>query len=250
MERFFALPEDIHGGEATVRGEELRHLAKVMRLRPGNSLTLLDGRGRQYEGVIRSLTKEEARIGILTVTEQTGESPLCLWLVQGIPKGDKMEGIIRKAVELGVAGIIPAEMSRCVVRLNSGEKIENRRERWQKIAREAVKQCGRSRTPAVTASCSLESLLPRLREGLCLIPWEEGGAALKEWARVHAVDSGRPVFIVIGPEGGMEEAEVSLLKEAAGGSAVTLGPRILRAETASAAVLAALQYEWGDMGGG
>jgi 16S rRNA (uracil1498-N3)-methyltransferase len=253
MERFFALPEDIRGDEARIHGEELRHLAQVMRLRPGDPLLVLDGRGRQYEGVLRSLTKETAEIRILTMTEGAGESPLCLWLVQGIPKGDKMEGVIQKAVELGAAGIIPAEMNRCVVRLNSGEKRESRRERWQKIAREAVKQCGRTFVPPVENICSPEDLLPRLREGLCLIPWEEGGAPFKEWARMgrtraHA-RAGKSVFIVVGPEGGMEEGEVSLLKEGAGGSVVTLGPRILRTETAGMAVLAALQYEWGDMGG-
>lgn len=233
-----------------VRGEELRHLAQVMRLRPGDSLVILDGCGRQYEGVVRSLTKEAAEIRLLTVTEGAGESPLCLWLVQGIPKGDKMEGIVQKAAELGAAGIIPAEMNRCVVRY-SGEKRESRRERWQKIVREAVKQCGRSSVPVVADICSLEDLLPRLREGLCLVPWEEGGISLKAWVRTESARAraGAHVFIVVGPEGGMEEGEVSLLKEGAGGSAVTLGPRILRAETAGAAVLAALQYEWGDMGG-
>jgi 16S rRNA (uracil1498-N3)-methyltransferase len=251
MERFFALPGDIHGSEATVRGEELRHLAQVMRLRPGDSLMILDGCGRQYEGVVRSLTKEAAEIRLLTVTEGAGESPLSLWLVQGVPKGDKMEGVVQKAAELGAAGIIPAEMNRCVVRFHSGEKRESRRERWQKIAREAVKQCGRSSVPVVTNICSLEDLLPRLREGLCLVPWEEGGVSLKEWARTEGARAraGGPVYIVVGPEGGMEEGEVSLLKEGAGGSVVTLGPRILRAETAGMAVLAALQYEWGDMGG-
>jgi 16S rRNA (uracil1498-N3)-methyltransferase len=252
MEHFFVLPEDVQGNEAKLYGDELRHLALVMRLRPGDSLALLDGRGRRYEGVIRRLTKEAADIQLLAVTEQAGESPLYLWLVQGIPKGDKMDGIVQKAVELGAAGVIPAEMNRCVVRLSSQEKKESRRQRWQKIAREAVKQCGRSRLPAVTEFCSLETLAPRLREGFCLIPWEGGGTPLKavlgEWARTRAADPERPVFIVIGPEGGMEETEVSLLKEAAGGSVITLGPRILRTETAGAAVLAALQFEWGDMG--
>jgi 16S rRNA (uracil1498-N3)-methyltransferase len=220
----------------------------VLRLRPGDPLALLDGEGRQYQGIIQTLEKDEAGIRLLDMRENAGESPIAIWLAQGIPKGDKMDWIIQKAAELGARGVIPLEMNRCVVRLGDGEKKEARRLRWQKVAREAVKQCGRSRAPDIGAPCGLEALTPRLRTGLCLIPWEEGGAPLKQWVQARAPAREQVLWLVIGPEGGIDAEEIACLR-AAGGAAVTLGPRVLRTETAGIAALSVLQYEWGDLGG-
>jgi 16S rRNA (uracil1498-N3)-methyltransferase len=251
MECFFVSPEDIDGGQAWIRGEEWRHMARALRLKQGDSLVLLDGTGKRYRGLVQELGKAVARVRLLDFREDEGESALRLWLAQGLPKGDKMDFIVQKAAELGVWGVIPLEMERSVLRLYSQERRENRQERWQKVAREAVKQCGRSRIPQVFPPCPLETLGPRLEEGLCLVPWEKGGAPLKEWLREPGRIPGaqKDVLVIVGPEGGIEETEMAFLKKYEC-APLSLGPRILRTETAGLAVLSVLQYEWGDMGGG
>jgi len=232
-----------------VRGEEFKHLVNVLRLKPGDCVGLFDGKGREFQGTIKYLEKDQA--GVLLGEEMTTarESPLQLWLVQGLPKGDKMELIIQKATELGACGIVPLEAERSIVRLEDRKK-EERRERWQRVAVEAAKQCRRTVVPKVHLPLRLGAFLQGLPEDrLLLIPWEEGGQPLKAVLTDPLLMRKKelPVYILIGPEGGWDAKEVALAAEH-GAIAVTLGPRILRTETAGLAAISALMYQWGDLG--
>lgn len=258
MHRFYVPPEDIHqeqGQEeqAVIKGQEFRHLAKVLRLLPGEAVTIFDGRGREYSGKIVSLQKGEALVRIEESLLFPRESQLEVWLVQGLPKGEKMELIIQKATELGVRGIIPLKAQRCVVRLADKKEAE-RRKRWQKVALEAAKQCRRPVIPTVLPACSLEEFLQGLpAQRHLLIPWEEGGCSFKEALTALSAKekesgaAGVPVYLVIGPEGGFAAEEVAQV-QSGGGIPLSLGPRILRTETAGLAALAALMFAWGDWG--
>ena len=164
-----------------------------------------------------------------------------------------MEWIVQKVTELGVTSVVPAELSRCVVRLDNDKKRRERRERWQKVAQEASRQSGRLKVPPVEMPVNLKQLLAGLKaEDLLLVPWEKGGLPLKELiprlpaAQVEGLrrSEGTTCFLV-GPEGGLTEEEVELAREA-GGLCLTLGPRILRTETAAVMLLSLLQYIWGD----
>lgn len=251
MHRFFVPKEAINDGQAAIRGEELSHLSKVLRLTVGDPLAIFDGKGHEYQGKIKALTKDEAVVQVTESLPVSTESSLEVWLVQGIPKGEKMELVIQKATELGVRGIIPLKTERCVVKL-AGAKEEERRKRWQKVAIEAAKQCGRALVPEVLSPCSIGSFLASIpKERYLFVPWEEGGlsikAVLSEEKPQQAQTSSRPVFLVIGPEGGLAASEVNDLKKN-GGIPLTLGPRILRTETAGLAAIAVVMFAWGDLG--
>lgn len=249
MHRFYVPGETFSGPEVVVDAEEYRHLAHVLRLKPGDAVQLFNGTGLEYEGVIKYLAKDHAGITVGGLITETRESPLNIQLVQGIPKGDKMDFIIQKAAELGVKGIVPLEAERSIVRLE-GRKKEERRERWQKVAVEAVKQCRRSVVPMVAMPQGLRDLLKTLSsDNLLLIPWEEGGRSLKALLNDPAADNykDKPIYIFIGPEGGWDCKEIKQATEY-GAVTVSLGPRILRTETAGLAAIAAVMYQWGDLG--
>lgn len=250
MHRYFVLPEDIIGSEARIKGEEYRHMTRVLRQKPGQDIAVFDGLGNEYQGIIEEIGPNEALVRVDKTKWMPGESDIDLWLVQGIPKGEKMEFIIQKNTELGVRGFIPLEAERTIVKLE-GKKKKERENRWQKVALEAAKQCGRAYVPKVLAIRTLSEILTSLsKENLVLIPWEEGGLPLK---RV-LTDEGekgvraRTLYILIGPEGGWEKSEVDKVVKS-GGIPVTLGPRILRTETAGLAAVASVMYQWGDLGG-
>ncbi len=245
MHRFYVPGEQIDNNMAIIRGEEYKHLARVLRLASGDPVVVFDGAGWEYEGVIKTLKEREAHVSLTSSSFLPRESSLEVWLAQGLPKGDKMELIIQKATELGVRGIIPLELERSIVKLDEKKKKE-KRERWQKIAIEAVKQSRRSLIPEVLQPRSLEMFLAEVPAGaLLLLPWEEGGASLKKV--LLETPSPRPVYIIIGPEGGLSPKEVALAR-ASGAVTVSLGPRILRTETAGLAVVSAVMYQWGDLG--
>lgn len=250
MHRFYVSAERILNERAFITGDELKHLSKVLRLKKGNSLVIFDGNGNEYEGEITHLGEGEAEISILSQQSFPRESPLETWLIQGIPKGDKMELIIQKATELGVRGIIPLDSERSIIKLNEKKKRE-RHDRWQRIALEAAKQCRRAFVPRVTPICTIGELAKILPiPNVLLVPWEQGGRKLKEvlteLEKENSQDS-KAIYIMIGPEGGLEETEVERAKTY-GGTPVSLGPRILRTETAGLAVLSVLMYQWGDLG--
>jgi 16S rRNA (uracil1498-N3)-methyltransferase len=245
--RFFANPGQINDGVIRITGPDVIHISRVLRLGRGSLLTVLDGRGKSYEAVIRELDRDEV---ICEITKQLLTTPACpvkVTLVQGIPKGDKMDLIIQKGTELGVSRVIPLICRRCVVKLED-DRITRKQERWQRIALEAAKQCRRPDVPEISAPAPLDKVLAGLPENCtALIPWEEeNNVSLKEI--LYKNNAGGEIYIFIGPEGGFTPEEVGLAR-ASGIRPVTLGPRILRTETAGIAVLTMVLCRWGDLGG-
>jgi 16S rRNA (uracil1498-N3)-methyltransferase len=244
MRRFTLAPERVAGGRVAFDGDESRHLTRVLRLRPGDTVVATDGAGRDY--TVRLESVGEAATGtVLAEAAGVPASPLAVTLVQGVPKGDKMEAIVRAATELGVARVRPALCARTVVRLEPARWRERAR-RWQRVAREAAKQSGRAVIPEVEPPRPLaEWLDAREGEDLALCAWEGGGAPLA--GVLAAAGTPRAALVVVGPEGGLAGDEVEAAR-ARGLTVVSLGPRILRAETAGPALLAILQSRFGDLG--
>ncbi len=243
MHSFFAAEAPSAGALVSLVPEDARHAAQVVRLRPGEQAELHHEGGRWLAEAV-ALSPDQAVFRVLEPLPST-EPALRVTLFQGLPKADKMELIVQKAVELGAEAVVPVAMQRCVVRLDARD-AERKRERWQKIAREAAKQSKRCTLPQVGAPLDLSGLIDALPGfDAALVPWEEARALSLAGFRAANPDV-RRLALVIGPEGGIEPAEIARL-EAAGCRSVTLGPRILRTETAGPAALAALMTLWGEM---
>ena len=244
MRRFIITPERIEGRRVTFDREETRHLARVLRLRPGDRVVASDGCGHDYTVRIEALGA--AAIGtILDIGGGTTESPLAITLIQGIPKSDKMETIVRAATELGVTRVIPAITARTVVSLESG-RWQERARRWQRVAAEAAKQCGRAVIPAIAPPVPLTDAVEGVALGglrICL--WEGERRPLGEVLSGIGTPA-HSIAVVIGPEGGLAPDEVERARDR-GWTIAGLGPRILRTETAGPAVLAILQATFGDL---
>lgn len=243
MKRF--LVESLEGERARITGERLHHLARVLRLRPGDELELFDGRGGCRLGKILEVEEGEATIELGPWREAPARLPLTL--AQGLAKADKLEWVIQKATELGAARISPLELSRSVVRIDPA-KVPERRKRWQKIAEEAARQSGRSDVPAVDAPLGLEAFLDAAEERgervALLWEGEREGRRLGDWVERHL---DQPLALVVGPEGGLSEAEVERAR-ARGAEIVGLGPRILRTETAGIVAVAIALHRLGELG--
>jgi 16S rRNA (uracil1498-N3)-methyltransferase len=257
VRRFTIAPDRIEGGRVIFDRDESRHIARVLRLRAGDTVLAADGTGCDY--TVRLETVGDTATGtVLSVAPRAAESPLRLTLVQSVPKGDKMELIVRATTELGVARVVPVLTERTIVVLEPGRWRERAR-RWQRVAKEASKQCGRAVIPAVDTPRRLVDYLALDEPAdLKLCVWE---------AAAHEGEHGGPprslgttlaarlppmlppearVHLLVGPEGGLARREV----EAAGARGwlvVGIGPRILRTETAGAALVAILQSKFGDM---
>ena len=231
-------------GVARLPAGEAKHAAKVLRLKPGDEVCALDGAGGRWRGEIEAVSDGDVRLRLIESLD-SHESPLRLTVYEGIPKADKLDFIAQKLTELGAAALTPVRMERCVVKLDDRDG-EKRRERLEKIAREAAKQCGRGRFPRVERPLDWPRALEEMkRHELLLIPWEEaGGRGLKD--AFAAAPGARDIGIVIGPEGGMSPGEVAAMAEI-GGVTVTLGPRILRTETAAVVSAALAMQLWGDI---
>lgn len=242
MARFFIEPGQVTGNQATIAGEDAQHIARVLRLRAGDELEVVAA-GRAFLARITAASTSLVTAELVKQLIKNSESPLEINLYQGLPKGDKLELIIQKATELGVSSITPVLTSRVVVKLKP-QVIEERRNRWQRVALEAAKQSRRNAIPEVRQPLALSDLAPtdsRLR----LIAWEEDSSPL---APVLKAYNGNTVDVFIGPEGGLSAEEVDVLRRL-GFVSVSLGPRILRTETAPLAMLAVIQYQLGDLGG-
>lgn len=233
MHRFFVDEGGIQGGAARLDAAEAQHAARALRLAPGDEVELLDGVCR-YAARLTEVSKDGVCAEILGALPD-GEPGVRVTLYQGLPKADKLEFIVQKCTELGVYAVAPVIMERCVAQV-SGKVGARKAERWRRIAREASKQCGRARVPEVLEAQPLSLYARALAEDydLVLVPWEEareGGirAAIRE-------TNAQRIAIVVGPEGGMTREEIAWLT-ARGARAVTLGPRILRTETAGMAAL-------------
>lgn len=243
MTRFRVRPEAIDGDLVTFDVEETRHLARVLRLGAGDLVRALDGRGLELTVRLTAVGPRSAAGTVVDRTVPLTESPLRLTLAQGIARGDKMESVIRMATELGAIRIAPLVTARTVVRRPPGS-WQAKWQRWQRVAQEGAKQCGRAVVPVVEEPRPLDLWLAQAGSTELLVClWEEARQALAEVLPPDRVSS---AALVVGPEGGLDEAEVETLRR--GGAAVAgLGPRILRTETAGPVGLALLQARYGDL---
>ena len=236
------LPTPNEGEIIALPEQAAAHVTRVLRLRVGDALTVFDGRGGEYAAKLASIAKREVtvQLGVHSMIER--ESPLAITLIQGLARGEKMDYIIQKATELGVARIIPVSTMRSVVQLDD-DRSDRKWQHWRAVAAAACEQCGRNRLPEILEPCRLEQLwgsdaLPRLR--LLLSPHATVGIA------GSLIPRPTELAILIGPEGGLD-IEEEKRAHAAGFRSVTLGPRVLRTETAGLAVLAAVQSLAGDL---
>lgn len=216
------------------------HAARVLRLRSGNAITLFNGSGGEYAARITAVGKHAVTVSVERYDPVERESPLPITLVQAVSSGERMDLTIQKAVELGVARIVPVESERCVVQLK-GERAAKRMAHWQQVVVSACEQCGRNRIPEVRMISPLDVWLAaeeKYTQRWVLLPGAE--TALRDLPRPQ-----RPIELLVGPEGGLTEAEVDAARRA-GYQPIRLGPRVLRTETAAPALLAALQALWGD----
>jgi 16S rRNA (uracil1498-N3)-methyltransferase len=245
MPRFYIPHPQIENDLLTIKGNEARHIRRSLRLRVGDEIVVFDGSGEEYEGRIVKEGPASVVIKVETLVSSQKESPLEITLAQSLLKGEKMDYLVQKATELGVGKIIPFFSSRSVPLLERSKKWERHR-RWERIAIEASKQCGRGFVPKIERPCDYSEMLSLASlESLRLILCEREGRRLKEVLK-KSKDQ-RRIFFVVGPEGGMSQEEIEKSKEV-GFVPVLMGERILRAETASLCLLSILQYEWGDIG--
>ena len=224
-----------------------QHLSRVLRLGPGAFLALFNGTGGEYAATIESARRDEVMVRIGAHDPVERESALRVTLMQGVARGEKMDLILQKATELGVAAIVPVQMARSTVRITEGNG-EAKRRHWQSVVISACEQSGRNTVPAVSSSQSLQQSLAAATAHKLILAPAEGARTLVDWAAATALpaEPGARVSLLVGPEGGFEPAE-AVAATAAGFVRVRLGPRILRTETAGLAALAALQTLAGDL---
>ena len=244
MQRFFVetyqIEEENHCIHVT--GADVNHIKNVLRMKQGEELWISDGGTKEYRCEIESLGDEEVLLHIIYAQEPNYELPNRIYLFQGLPKADKMELIIQKAVELGAYEIIPVETKRCVVKLD-GKKAAKKVERWQQIAESAAKQSKRMLIPNVHQVLSFKEALKYAESmDIRLIPYELAKGMQETKEILAAIEQGQSIGIFIGPEGGFEEKEVeAAISE--GAKPITLGKRILRTETAGLAILSVLMFQ-------
>ncbi|WKE66183.1 16S rRNA (uracil(1498)-N(3))-methyltransferase [Gallaecimonas kandeliae] len=228
------------GQELNLSEDGANHVGRVLRMQPGQTLRLFNGDGHDYDAEILEAGKKQVRVGITAANTLGNESPLAIHLGQVISRGERMEFVIQKAVELGVTEITPLFSERCGVKLQ-GERLDKKVGQWQKIAISACEQCGRALVPKVNEVALLADWvqLPFAGHSLTLSPYADGGIS-----SLAKVDAAR---LLIGPEGGFTDDEVKLASQA-GFKDVLLGPRVLRTETAALAAITALQLSLGDLG--
>jgi 16S rRNA (uracil1498-N3)-methyltransferase len=254
--RFYATPEDIDGAVISLSVDETRHLTRVLRLKPGAEVFVFDGHGSEYSCAFVGVEGDRARLEVTGVLDDAVESPVRITLAQALAKGEKFDLIVQKATELGVDFIVPLLTEHTDVKPGA-EDAYKRIERWRRISLEALKQSGRRRLVGITAPLALDDFLdpnkpdsqklpiataPSL--GSVLVFSEKGGLPITE-ALAQAIDK-TAATILIGPEGGWGTAELELICER-GCRLVTLGPRVLRTETAAIVAVTLVQHALGDL---
>ena len=244
MPRFFSdavqFDDASQTGTAVIDGEDGRHIARSLRMRPGEALTLSDGAGFDYDGEIAEISGDTVTVRLMQKSQNRSEPTLRVTLYPGMPKGDKLELVVQKATELGAAEITPVLTARSVSRPDA-KAAAKKQERLQRIALEAAKQSGRGAVPKIGAMTGFPDAV-RAAKGTKILFYEGGGLPLSDCLPAGETE----VSVFIGPEGGFDAEEVQFAKEN-GVLTATLGPRILRTETAPLAALAILMYMTGNM---
>jgi 16S rRNA (uracil1498-N3)-methyltransferase len=245
MHRFFVSPEEFSENTVTIKGSDVNHIRTVLRMKPGDRIEALDGEGFQYEVVLAEVERDHVRGEILSKTAMQTESPVNIRMGQALIKGNAFDLLVRKATELGVHSIVALKTERCVARL-AKESGLYRTQRWQRIAEEASKQCGRSSVPEVHSTVlSIEKFCRQTSDcDLKLAFWEEEQKTRLQ--DITAPDSVSSIAFLAGPEGGWTEKEIDFLIQQ-GFQTVTLGPRLLKADSVSLVILSLLQHRWGDL---
>lgn len=244
MYQFFVEPSQIQDKKVIITGSDVNHIKNVLRLKAGEEIAVRNGvDGKEYRCGIEEFAQDQIICSLRFIREEGVELPSKIYLFQGIPKADKMELIVQKAVELGVFEVIPVAVKRCVVKLDE-RKARAKVSRWQGIAEAAAKQCKRGIIPVVREPMTMKEAVSYAGEiDVKLIPYELAEDMSHTKKMIEAVRPGQSVAVFIGPEGGFEESEVAEAL-AAGIEPVTLGKRILRTETAGFTVLSWLMYHF------
>ena len=241
MHHFFVNPEQVEDGLIRITGSDVNHIKNVLRIRQGEEMLVSDGTGRDYLCQAEEIAGQEVTVRILETEEEGRELLSRIWLFQGLPKSDKMEFIIQKAVELGAAGIVPVSTRNTVVRLDQ-RKEEAKVKRWQAIAESAAKQSKRSLVPRVSGIMTLKEAFDYVESqgfSVRLIPYEHEAGMDGTKTELDAAGPGQDIAVFIGPEGGFDEREIELALSK-GVRPISLGRRILRTETAGLALLSVL----------
>lgn len=241
MYQFFVSPENIQGKRVVISGRDVNHIKNVLRMKPGEEINVSNGEdGREYRCMIEELG-EEVICKLLFIKEDAVELPSRIYLFQGLPKSDKMELVIQKAVELGVYEVIPVSMKRSIVKLDD-KKAQSRVARWQEISKAAAKQSKRAIVPNIHDIISFKEALAYAKDlDVKLIPYEMAEGMTHTRELIGAIKPGQSVGFIIGPEGGIDDEELEAAT-ASGFESITLGRRILRTETAGLTVLSILMY--------
>ena len=243
MYRFFVEPAQIEDKRIVITGRDVNHIKNVLRMKIGEEIAVSNGiDSREYRCGIEEYTEDEVICTLRFIKEDGVELPSKIYLFQGLPKADKMELVIQKAVELGVYEVIPVAAKRCVVKLDD-KKAAAKINRWQGIAEAAAKQSKRSVIPTVHDVMSMGEAIAYAKDmDVRLIPYELAEDMAHTKSLIDAVSAGSSIAVFIGPEGGFEESEVQAAVTA-GIEPITLGRRILRTETAGMTVLSWLMYQ-------
>lgn len=241
MHHFFVPEENLLDGRIIIRGDDVNHIRNVLRMALGEKLAISCGKGVEYICAVEELQEDAVTARILEEQATESELPVFITLFQALPKSDKMEFVIQKAIELGVSRVVPMRTKRCVVKLDE-RKEQKKLARWQAIAEAAAKQSGRGMIPEIERIADFEQALQMAAQyDTVLIPYELCDNMPESVTAVQRAAEGKSVGIFIGPEGGFERGEV---EQAVNGGAVpiSLGKRILRTETAGLAILSVLMF--------
>ncbi len=247
MRRFFIEPGAADKPDVSITGSEARHIKNALRLKPGDTIRLFDGTGVEYEATITNLTGNRAELSIIGKATTDAESPIELTIAQGILKEKKMDSLIPALCELGMSRWLPFISQRSVPKPDQ-KRLDARQERWQKIARESFKQCRRSVLPQISTPVSFEEVLEFGHTcDLKVLFWEQENSLLDHNALTDPTNTIKQVLIVLGPEGGFTDEEVEKARKFEF-TISGLGPRILRAETATITACTLIQHLIGDLG--
>jgi 16S rRNA (uracil1498-N3)-methyltransferase len=249
MHRFFIDQSTEINSRVIISGNDYNHLKNSLRLNIGDRVILSDGSGFDMEAEIINFSDDGAELEILTKERSKVEAGIKVWLAQSLPKKSKMDLIVEKATEIGFAGLIPLETKRTIVKYNHKKK-DKKRSRWKRVVEAAAKQSGRAVIPEIKDFYSSDNLKNlKSQFDYVLVLWEdESNYSIKKFFKNNNVKQDDSILLIIGPEGGFSESEVKKFKTELGAEIISLGPRILRTETAGIAALTAILYEKGELG--